>query len=630
VACNITITSVTGIPSMGNVTSFINVNGTSVECKGPVTANARLDVLVTVTCGNNTAQQVAEVEAGEWDVTIPLVCKCEGPITVEAFCVSTPDCKDTFTGTIDCNLAQCPIIAVSAKVHDCKPDSTREVSLTRTITSFGSASMVILQWEFGDGQWAPAEPPYSGALPHTLSINHNYETGMPFSAKLHILFPTDCQSIPLEIPVLAECLADCPEVENLSVSVTGCADISSDAIAEFTGNLMPPMSGCSFKWDFGDGSPDLTTSTLSATHTYTDPGSYPVAVLAICGSCFETTSMIVNVPACAPGTNCPTISSLNFNAGCFGVNETSKTVNFDVTTNPPSAVGNFNWNFGDLQTTQTSSSSVTHNYDPLNTYVASVEFVPGDLVCDSSTASINVSFVACGTSTNCPIVESLNYTAECFKENETSKTATFNAVTNPSSATGTFIWNFGDLQTSQTTTPTVTHDYNPTNNFDVSVEFIPDDQNCPSSSATKNVSFEACDESTSCFDSVAAFINCLITLLCGLLYAGLLVGIVVFIIQIILALCPFPTNFTLLATAGLTFVAIIVIMLLLVLCSWSWCRFWRAIILIFEWTAIFCLIFTLICWNAPIFVATYSFGLLAGLTLLAKQSCGWPNLLEWP
>ena len=138
------------------------------------------------------------------------------------------------------------------------------------------------------------------------------------------------------------------------------------------------------------------------------------------------------------------------------------------------------------------------------------------------------------------------------------------------------------------------------------------------------------DDNSSCFDSLSSFISCLGNFICAILYILLLLGIIAFITQVILAFCPFPPNVTLIYTAGITLAAILVLMLLLVLCSWSWCRFLRALVWIFEWTAIFCLVFFFICLNAAILIAAFSFGLVAGLLFLINPSCGWPNLLELP
>ena len=70
--------------------------------------------------------------------------------------------------------------------------------------------------------------------------------------------------------------------------------------------------------------------------------------------------------------------------------------------------------------------------------------------------------------------------------------------------------------------------------------------------------------------------------------------------------------------------------MLLLLCSWSSCRIWRALIWIFEWTAIACLIAFFFCMNAVLLIVAFGFGVLAGLLFLIRPACGWPKLLRLP
>lgn len=134
---------------------------------------------------------------------------------------------------------------------------------------------------------------------------------------------------------------------------------------------------------------------------------------------------------------------------------------------------------------------------------------------------------------------------------------------------------------------------------------------------------ECITDNGSCFDSIGAFICCL-------LYGFLLILIAAFIGQVVAAFCPFPPNTTLILTAAATLGAILLLLLLLLLCSWSSCRIWRALIWIFEWTAIACLIAFFFCMNAVLLIVAFGFGVLAGLLFLIRRNCGWPKLLRLP
>lgn len=134
---------------------------------------------------------------------------------------------------------------------------------------------------------------------------------------------------------------------------------------------------------------------------------------------------------------------------------------------------------------------------------------------------------------------------------------------------------------------------------------------------------ECITDGGSCFDSFGAF-------LCCLLYGLLLILIAAFIGQVVAAFCPFPPNTTLILTALATLAAILIVLALLKLCSWSFCRILRALIWIFEWTAIACLIAFFFCLNPVLLIVAFGFGVLAGLLLLIRPSCGWPKLLRLP
>ena len=134
---------------------------------------------------------------------------------------------------------------------------------------------------------------------------------------------------------------------------------------------------------------------------------------------------------------------------------------------------------------------------------------------------------------------------------------------------------------------------------------------------------ECITDSRGCFESFGAFLCCLV-------YGLLLLLIAAFIVQVVAAFCPFPPITTLILTAAATLAAILIVLALLKLCSWSYCRILRALIWTFEWTAIACLIAFFFCMNAVLLIVAFAFGALAGLLFLIKPSCGWPKLLRLP
>jgi hypothetical protein len=248
---------------------------------------------------------------------------------------------------------------------------------------------VVAQWDFGDGSvgLAFSVPP----LTHTET--HRYLPPGPYTATLNIILPTPCDPHPVTIPLLDACAANCPKVEGLTANVIGCAGGGKSASVTFTGTV-PAGSTCKFKWDFGDGSPSIVTSTPTINHLYSAPGTYAVAVVAICGGvCIEPTTVTVTVPPC-----CPILKGLSGTVdGCAGGGE-SASVTFVATTDPGGASGTYTWTFDDGTPPQTTSGpTITHSYTTPGTktvHVSLMPFMPG-MTCDPTTVSTTVSVPAC-------------------------------------------------------------------------------------------------------------------------------------------------------------------------------------------------------------------------------------------
>jgi hypothetical protein len=100
-----------------------------------------------------------------------------------------------------------------------------------------------------------------------------------------------------------ECASDddCPHVHLQTSAVDGCAGDESVASVIVTAIVTPSTAGCTFFWNFGDGSSILQTFTPTAPpHQYTSPGSKTVSVSVVCGDCVVPAGTTVQVPPC-PG-----------------------------------------------------------------------------------------------------------------------------------------------------------------------------------------------------------------------------------------------------------------------------------------------------------------------------------------
>lgn len=287
----------------------------------------------------------------------------------------------------------------------------------------------------------------------------------------------------------------CPSLGSLTVSVDGCADgVGVNATAVFTLTLVPPTSGCTYLWDFGDGSPDVTTSVPTVTHVYTAPGSFDATVVATCppvggNPCVVRAPVTVVVPPCTAA--CPTVVGLTATvSGCAGPG--TATVAFSGTLTPPLPGCVFLWAFGDATTQVTTTPSTSHVYAAPMTYAVAVTAIcPGITPCATTTIAVTVP--RC-----CPIVTNITANLEdneCANGMGTSATMIFSAVTDPAPAAGNYTWNFGDGPTVTNPGPNATHDYASPGTFTVQVTYTPNPAvypGCPSSVFSISVTVPAC------------------------------------------------------------------------------------------------------------------------------------------
>jgi PKD repeat protein len=377
-ACSVTITSVSGSPGPPLT---VTVDGTATDCD---------TVRVYVRCPFRLLEpQDVSVVAGAWSATFPNAdnagCACGESVQVHAECVDPPPpvpCSDDRTLDLPCPEAECPDASVEVLVGDCNADGTRTVTFTATITP--GAGPVVAQWEFEPGIFGAA---FVVAAPGAYTATHDYSPPGPGSASLTFVLPEGCPPIPVPFTPLEPCA--CPEVVDLTATVEGCAGLGSEATVTFAGTLSPAASGCTFHWDFGDGSPDVATTTPTTTHSYADPGTHPAAVTVVCDACIRTTTIEVDVPPCCPELESVAVADID---GCAGEDNLAL-VSFVATTNPPSAAGTYTWTFGDGATDTTGGPAASHPYGTSGTYTVEVSLTAAG--CPPSSATTTVEVPAC-------------------------------------------------------------------------------------------------------------------------------------------------------------------------------------------------------------------------------------------
>lgn len=319
--CEIQITKVAGInPSL----TSINVVGTVERCSSNIEGQR---LIVKIACPPEIAAFGGDpgiligpfVEAtdiffgddGLWFATFENFssCRCRGQISVIAQCASDEGCEATLTiDNLDC--VECPDIRdnkgsddVSPKpIPRCNPDGTATVTLRKFVEN--NTQTPLLVQIFPGHPDAALDPPNS---PNTASVfpgeikevtaTYRYPT---LSSPQPYLVIQDlqsnllgCPAFPIDLDPLPSC---CPEIEIESVRVEECL-----VIVRVVPTTIP--EGCTYIWDWGDGSPQEFSSIGQRNHTYEkkeSAQSYTVTVRVSCGNggCVTSAEEQVRLEAC--------------------------------------------------------------------------------------------------------------------------------------------------------------------------------------------------------------------------------------------------------------------------------------------------------------------------------------------
>ncbi|HET7119275.1 MAG TPA: PKD domain-containing protein [Hanamia sp.] len=223
-----------------------------------------------------------------------------------------------------------------------------------------------------------------------------------------------------------------PPCTNLSYSFT---NTSSPTFGSFGPDI--------FTWDFGDNSPLVTQSQAPPViHSYAAPGTYKVTLTindtTYCNSPGDTVKTIRLSPQLQASFSTPA-------AGCVPYNA--------VFINNSLGGLNFAWNFGDGTTS--TDDNPTHLYTQTGTYKIT-------LTAYDSTSCNQID------DTTFTITVSPNPTASFTYNPNPPKENTFTNFVNQSVGATTYLWNFGDGDTSALTNPT--HLFGSTGTFNVCLQ----------------------------------------------------------------------------------------------------------------------------------------------------------------
>jgi gliding motility-associated-like protein len=223
-----------------------------------------------------------------------------------------------------------------------------------------------------------------------------------------------------------------PSINGVPYDSSGCIPLTVD----FTDTI---QNAKSYRWNFGDGSPIVTTTSVTVSHTYTAVGNYRVTLIAIDSTtCNIADTAYLNIRA---GNNKATIDFVPAKTGlCTDLSYVF--TNKSTATTATFKANSFIWDFGDgtPRITADLNPPITHTYAGPGTY--KVKLILQD------TAFCNAPDSLVKTIRLSPIVKASFITPSdgCVP---------YNAVFDNTSAGGlNFFWDFGDGSTSTVDNPT--------------------------------------------------------------------------------------------------------------------------------------------------------------------------------
>jgi PKD repeat protein len=319
---------------------------------------------------------------------------------------SQGSCADTLTRANYITVFDKPLSSFST-ASVCIGDSVHFANLSTSsvdpITSF--------TWDYDDGNTS------------AVTGSHYYATSGTYQVQLTVNNAHCSDDTTIAVTVSAG-----PIVNFSSATTIGCGSVNAVFTNTTTGSP-------AFTWNFGDGSP--ASSATSPTHLYNTTGTYTVTLIASQGSCGDTLIRTNYIQV-----NSQPHASFSASTVC----QFDSTHFTDLSIGNGSPITTYNWNYGDGTISAITNS---HYYNNAGTY--SVVLSVANANCsDDTTITVTVN-------ANPNVNFSTTTTRACD-----SLTAVF---TNTTSGGATYLWDFGDGNSSTDDSPT--HTYNTPGTYSV-------------------------------------------------------------------------------------------------------------------------------------------------------------------
>ena len=321
-----------------------------------------------------------------------------GTYIVKLVCTSLSGCKDSITKTV--YVRPQPVAGFSINNNDqCRSGN----NFVFTNSSSGSSTYF---WSFGDATTSSIASP-----------SHSYSAAGTYNVKLVSTSAYGCKdSLTLSVTVRPQPVAGF-SINNNEQCLSGNSFVFTNS----------STAASTYLWNFGDVSASTATSPV---HSYLGAGAYSVKLVSTSAfGCKDSVTLPLTVrPQPVAGF------SVNSNDQCLSAN------NF-IFTNSSTGSTTYNWTFGDASVS--TGNSPSHAYSTAGSYIVKL---------------VSVSAFGCKDSLSSTVIVrpqpvagfSVNSNSQCLSGNNF-------VFTNSSSGGSIYLWDFGDVTSSTTTSPSHTY-----------------------------------------------------------------------------------------------------------------------------------------------------------------------------
>jgi len=322
-------------------------------------------------------------------------------------------------------------------------------------SSPGTGTITSYAWNFGDGNITTTTNP---------TITHSYNATGNYIVALNITNSDGLFNATTKTMSVAPATSPIAEFTYWPTSpgVYGQIAFNASNTTARGGSIL------SYTWNFGDGNSTIVTTPIIY-HAYQAGGNYTVMlnVTTSAGYWGVVTKQLVVVPISGPTANFTLSPSSCYPHQVVVFNATDSKPGWNGTTYPP--IASYEWNFGDGNVTAVSTPTIYHAFALQGNYTVTLKVT--DSAGRWSTKQLVTSILSpvppTASFTCYPVIPHPNQTATF---DASSSTLGWNGTHHPSIQT--YVWNFGDGNTTTTTSPVVTHSYVAEGNYNVALTVV--------------------------------------------------------------------------------------------------------------------------------------------------------------